>query len=98
MKSFALLFLAIALTACEDVHSRPNDWRQASLVLKPGMTEEEAVVAIGYLPDSAQVKTCGTDVDQAWECRIISYNGKYDLQIVEANVDGAWLVNSWAVY
>jgi len=88
----------MTLAACEGGQWRPDDWRQASLRLQLGMTEEEAITAIGFPPDSAEMRTCGTKTETSGTCRIIAYDGTHDLQIIEAHVEGVWLVNSWAVY
>jgi len=45
---------------------------QASLRLKVGMTEKEAIAAIGWQPDSAEASTCGGETGSPWQCRIVS--------------------------
>jgi hypothetical protein len=62
------------------------------------MTEDEALAAIGFQPDSAEIQTCGTETHTSWTCRIIAYDGTHHLRIFEAYVDDVWLVNSWAVF
>ncbi len=46
---------------------------QASLRLKAGMTEKEAIAAIGWQPDSAEVRTCGGETERPWQCRILEF-------------------------
>jgi hypothetical protein len=68
------------------------------------MTEQQAIAAIGYSPDSASVTTCGPrdQPKQLWQCRILKYD--YDpfrgpghtLTIYEAKIGDAWYVDSWS--
>jgi hypothetical protein len=76
------------------------DWGPSSLRLSEGMTERQAVAAIGYLPSRAEVTTCGGDtVSGEWNCRILTFgNGQSNLIVFERRDDEIWIVNSWKVH
>ena len=75
----------------------------ASLLLKPGMTEEDVAGAIGAQPMSADMSTCGSRTPAPWQCKKLHYrdapygSGNKDLLIYFQEVKGVWLVNSWSV-
>ena len=101
MKTITVLLAAIVssmvLSACA---SRPTDWRSVSVRLRQGMNEEQAVAAIGYAPDSADVVRCGVERGAGWECRRLSFNSsglaeQHPLIVYETNYGGVWRVESW---
>src|SRR5271165_6891812 len=53
---YILLIATVALSACA---ARPSDWRPISLRIRQGMTEGQAIAAIGYKPNTTEVVTCG---------------------------------------
>jgi hypothetical protein len=70
---------------------------QASLHLKAGMTEKEAIAAIGWRPDSAEASTCGGETGSPWQCRILVF-GPFGTQLrVYLDYTNAEhpVVNSW---
>jgi hypothetical protein len=92
-RNSCFLFLAvIVLSGCFD----PN---AASLRLRQGMTENEAIAAVGQPPTSAEVRVCGGQ-NSRWNCRILKFKapGQSDEMIVyEAQSAGEWRVSSWSV-
>ena len=75
------------------------DWGPASLRLVPGMTEEEAIKAVGHWPNKAEVKTCGGDTSSGeWTCRILTFGDSYNSLRIYEQLDGQWIVDSWSVY
>ncbi len=112
MKRISAAVALLVLTACNTTSvtssqsitasSRPFDWRPFSLRLQQGMSEQQAIAAIGYLPDSASVTTCGPreKPKEMWQCRLLKYgdiHSNYTLTIYEAKIGDAWHVNSWIV-
>jgi hypothetical protein len=64
------------------------------------MSEDQAIAAIGFAPDSAEVVTCEADRGAAWECRRLYFGSAGDdkthpLIVYEANQVGVWRVDSW---
>lgn len=99
-RSRTLLILSaitVALSACGPV--RPIDWRPYSLRLAQGMTERQAISAIGYQPDRAQVTTCAAGTNDAWRCRILSFDSVnlHELTLYESDISGEWRLSSWSV-
>jgi hypothetical protein len=93
-KTFLSLIIAsVTLAAC-DYH----DLGSASLRLQQGMTEAEAIAAIGSPPNRANVTPCGKKSELT--CRILIYDGTDAHQLIvyeaaEASVHGVWRVISW---
>lgn len=100
MKSFfTIVPLIVLLSGCDDATYR--NVKAASLKLQQGMTEAEAISAIGFPPDSAELKTCGTRTKSgSWSCRILTFhslNNRQELRVEEALVGDVWRVNSWYI-
>jgi hypothetical protein len=76
------------------------DWGPFSLRLKEGMTEQQAINAVGYQPNKVEQKTCGQDaVGGAWACRVLTFGDVYgNLRILERRAGSSWVVNSWTVF
>jgi hypothetical protein len=96
---YILLIATVVLSACA---SRPSDWRPFSLRLQEGMTESQAIAAIGYAPNTTEVVTCGGTRGAAWECRMLYFDSsgidqQHPLIVYEANHNGVWRVDSWNV-
>lgn len=70
-----------------------------SLRLSTGMTEAEVIKAVGYLPNKAEVKTCGGETPQGpWRCRKLTFgNSRYNLTVYEQSDGNEWIVNGWDV-
>ncbi len=100
MKTLHILLIATAvLSACA---SRPSDWQPFGLRLRQGMSESQAIAAIGYAPDTTEVVKCGGEQGAAWECRMLTFNSaggdrQHSLIVYEANFNGIWRVDSWNV-
>src|SRR5271157_6016501 len=62
---------------------------QASLRLKAGMTEKEAIAAIGWQPDSAEVRTCGGETERPWQLRVLVFSplGNQQREYLDDTVD-----------
>jgi len=65
------------------------------------MTENQAIAALGYAPDSAEVVTCGEERGTAWQCRRLSFDSqgtdqRHPLIVYEASQGGVWRVDSWS--
>ena len=79
----------------------------ASLQLKKGMTEEDAIRTLGSQPESADLSTCGTRTPHPWQCKSMTYHdsprGPYGtakmLTVVlqENQSTGVWYVSGWWV-
>jgi len=96
MKTAAILLATLVLGACETL----SDWGPASLRLQQGMTESQAIAAIGSGPNRAEVRTCGNSTGNPWTCRVLYYgSAPHTLSVYFGQgVDGAWIVNNWNVY
>jgi hypothetical protein len=69
----------------------------ASLRLLQGMTEKEAVAAVGQPPTSANVTVCGGQ-NSPWNCRMLNFKASdniHELVVYEAQSAGKWRVSSW---
>jgi hypothetical protein len=77
-----------------------TDWGPFSLRLSEGMTEQDAIAAIGYQPNMVESETCGTNSKRgAWDCRVLTYgNRQNNLTILERRSGGSWVVNSWSMF
>jgi hypothetical protein len=84
------------------------DWGPSSLRLSEGMTEGQAIEAIGYRPSKAELDTCGTKAASGpWTCRILTFGDSFNnLTVFERdNADDGdqavglhqWIVNHWLV-
>ena len=60
-----------ALVALSVQPAQAYDWSSFSLRLRDGMTDQEAISAIGYLPTRVESKTCGTKTKHPWSCRFL---------------------------
>ncbi len=100
MKAFYIFLIATVISsACA---SRPSDWQPISLRLKEGMSENQALAAIGYAPNTTEVVNCGAAGGVAWECRMLTFDSSgidqhHPLIVYEANHNGVWRVDSWNV-
>src|SRR5712692_6551547 len=75
----------------------------ASLQLKKGMTEEDAIRAVGSQPESASLTTCGSSTREPWQCKKMTYydvpRGPYGtakmltVYLQENPSTGVWFVN-----
>ena len=106
----AILLSATALWAASSPATARNrmNWGPSSLQLAEGMTEQQAIKAVGYSPDKAELQTCGTEAPSGpWTCRIITFGDSYNhLTVFERDDadDGdrsvglhMWGVNHWIV-
>jgi hypothetical protein len=90
-----LVLAVIALSGCATFF----DPGAASLRLRQGMTESEAIAAVGRPPTSAEVRVCGGS-SSPWNCRILTFKAFdqiHELTVFEAKSDGEWRVDSWSV-
>lgn len=92
-----LLAATLVLCACA---SRPSDWRPLGNRLQQGMSEAQAIAALGFAPSTVEVVSCGGDRGQAWECRMLTFESsgsapQHPLIVYEANQVGVWRVDSW---
>lgn len=76
------------------------DWGPFSLRLAEGMTEQEAINAVGYRPNKVDQTTCGANsAGGAWDCRILTFGDLYgNLMVLERRSGSLWVVNSWIVF
>lgn len=93
---------ALASTILSACASRPSDWRPLSLHLREGMTESQAIAAIGYPPNTTEVVNCGASRGPAWDCRMLYFDSsavdqQHSLIVYEANHSGTWRVDSWNI-
>jgi hypothetical protein len=70
--------------------------------LREGMTEDQALAAIGYAPSTTEVVNCGAAQRAAWDCRMLTFDSsrtgqQHALIVYEANHNGTWRVDSWNV-
>jgi hypothetical protein len=94
MKTAAILLAALVLAACVNATLGP-----ASLRLQQGMTESQAIAAIGSNPNRAEVRTCGSTSGNPWTCRVLYYGSPpHTLNVYFSQNDGTWVVNNWSVY
>jgi hypothetical protein len=79
---------------------RRNGLGAFSLRLSEGMTEQQAITAVGYQPNRAEQQTCGrASTTGEWDCRILTYGDRHsNLVIMERRSDESWVVNNWNVY
>jgi hypothetical protein len=101
-RRIVLVLFLLCMTACATCAtspSRPQDWRHYSLRLQQGMTEEQAIAAIGYSPNSVDLNFCGANSSS--QCRILSYDSTgqapdwHPLTVWEQSRNGAWIVFAW---
>jgi hypothetical protein len=73
----------------------------ASLRLKVGMTEFEAISAIGWQPSSAEMATCGSYLGKPWQCKTLRFGveigNTLHVLFQQGQDGGAVIVNSWYV-
>jgi hypothetical protein len=80
-----------------DIRHR-TDWGPSSLRLVEGMTEEEAIKAVGQWPSKAEVTTCGSESSSGeWTCRILTFGDRYSSLRIFERRDDQWVVNNWSV-
>jgi hypothetical protein len=119
MTRAALLIAILALTGgCEgqdppraDTYRAPpptdtyRNYNPVSLLLKPGMTEDQ-VNEIAGQPIKSELSTCGHQLNKLWTCKIVLYGSSVSrseephsgMSIVFAQrASGEWVVNSWKV-
>jgi hypothetical protein len=77
-----------------------EDWGPYSLRLSEGMTEQQAINTVGYLPNRAEQDTCGGNTTSGeWSCRILTFGDRRNnLTIWERREGEVWLVNNWNVH
>lgn len=101
-RHIVLVAFLLCVTACASSPStptRPQDWRRYSLRLQDGMTEEQAIAAIGYSPDSVNLNVCGAPSNS--QCRILSYDSTgqgldwHPLTVWESSRNGKWTIIAW---
>lgn len=63
----ALAAIAMLLVACAGASSQAH-------LLKIGMPEAEVISLLGE-PDEISIRTCGSDLDEPWTCKIHKYIG-----------------------
>ena len=75
------------------------DWGRFSLRLSEDMTEQQAISAVGYKPNKAELTTCGAESrDGPWQCRILTFGNNYSSLVVYERRSGElWVVNNWIV-
>jgi hypothetical protein len=81
------------------LHAAAADWGASSLRLSDGMTEQDAINAIGYQPNKVHLETCGAEsAGGAWDCRVLTFGDRRNnLTVLERRSDESWVVNSWWV-
>jgi len=93
-----VVFLIAMLLSTE---SRGQNWsaRAASLALSEGLTEAEAINRIGWRPNYAEIKTCGSNSPYPWTCRILYFGppGNQLMLFFERGRSGNWVVNGWSI-
>jgi hypothetical protein len=77
-----------------------TDWGPFSLRLSEGMTEQQAINAVGYQPNRAEVEICGANSKKGpWDCRVLTYGDRHNnLTILEQRSGDSWVVNGWRVF
>jgi hypothetical protein len=91
-----LFLVVIVLSGCA-ARFDPN---AASLRLRQGITENEAIAAVGQPPTSAEVRVCGGQ-NSPWNCRILEFKAPdqiHEMAVYEAQSAGEWRVDSWSVW
>lgn len=100
------LYFAISavflLEACGGPNCNPCwDAGVASTKLRIGMTEEEAISAIGWDPSASEMSTCGGAVGQPFSCKADTFGWPGDTLYVLLGQDdgnfGIWRVGRWMV-
>jgi len=105
MKRLVVIILAGAILCLVGSPSfaRPKkamDWGPSSHRLSEGMTEQQAIGAIGFSPNKDEQTTCGTQAASGpWTCRILTFGDSYNNLTVFERDDGdqSWVVNHWVV-
>jgi hypothetical protein len=81
MKMLAVI-TGLVLSACASHPSRPkwpSDWGPYTLKLQQGMSEYQAIWAIGFQPSRIELALCGGGVSGPhWTCRILIYETEYE--------------------
>jgi hypothetical protein len=84
--------------------SKAFDWGPSSLRLSEDMTEQQAINAVGYSPNKAELSTCGTESARGpWKCRVLTFGESYNNLTVFERDDGddtigrLWVVNHWVL-
>jgi hypothetical protein len=97
------------LTGCAFASPPPFYASDASRLLQPGMEEVDVAKALGHLPDSTSMTTCGILTLRPFPCKTLSYTdsqygrGLYGLPqtlYVQMSYDqsaGSWRVSGWNV-
>jgi hypothetical protein len=70
-KLIIAVLLALACTPAQAYDWGPASLRIAQLVDEKATTEQEAINAIGYLPNKVEMTTCGDK--KPWECKILTW-------------------------
>ena len=81
----------------------PFDAGLASRKLELGMTEEQLVAAIGRPPNKVDMRTCGQNTPNPWQCKILTFFGGAMGNNLVVYLEGGlsnlnFRVNSWNVY
>jgi hypothetical protein len=106
MKAVAIVLSTLLLGGCSTAPLTivpgkvAPDLGPASLRLEQGMTEPQAIAAVGAQPDRAEVRTCGTTSgNPPWTCRLLYFSSyPHTLSVFfSESVDGTWLTNSWII-
>jgi hypothetical protein len=95
-----VLLASVVLCFIDASFASAMDWGPSSLRLSEGMTEQQAIAALGYQPSRAEVTTCGRDTTSGeWDCRVLTFgNRRNNLVVYERREDESWIVNSWRVF
>lgn len=95
-----LAAFAFAATLCAHGAAAEPNWGQASLRIQQGMTEAQAIAAVGHDPARAEITTCGLATKGPWTCRILVFGGAPPsyrfLTVMFAQTRQGWLVEGWA--
>jgi len=107
----AMLVSLVGLVSCQTTRSveesasieEPLSLKEAqslSYHFREGMPENEIITILG-IPDKTESKTCGTNTDQPWTCRVYMYTWesayKTDtLMLIMQRAEDAWYLNSWS--
>ena len=100
---FHLASVALCIVTAPSFASE-MDWGPSSLRLTQDMTEQQAVDAVGYRPNKAELTTCGTEASSGpWTCRILTFgNRRKNLTVFQRDagddtIGRLWVVNHWVV-